>query len=264
VCRVLFAVGDGKEMTPLVKAIVRASEKDPYKEARGKGSQHRDGWGYVLFNDGSLHHHRSVKPIFDDDLGVEGLLKLLDGFSVLMIHTRAASQGSKDIINTQPFSLSSTGFSCWIYHNGDLDKAGLIKKAGLEEEPLTNASDSYVMSLYVCKALRSAEKNELLRAYSSLMPFVNTSLNTGSLFLGHEWVRGFITAYSRPEYLLKRENWDYVRQIKLKREGLFAVASSTLELYHEAEWKPVTNGTAFYVEVFPDEERFRVEELVMG
>jgi len=264
VCRVLFAVGKGKDMIPLVKAIVKASEKDPYKEARRKGSQHRDGWGYVLLTRDSVQHYRSVEPVFEDSQGVKTLVESLDGFSVLLVHSRAASQGSKEIVNTQPFSLSSPGFSCWIYHNGDLDKEGLIKKAGLEGELLTNASDSYVMALHVCKALRSVEKNELLRVYSSLMPIAKTSLNTGSLFVGPGLWRGFITAYSRPEYLLKRENWDYVRQIKLRREGLFAVASSTLELYHKAEWSPITNGTAFYVDILPEEARFRVEELVMG
>jgi len=264
VCRVLFAVGEGEKMAPLVEAMVRASEKDPYKEARGKGSRHRDGWGYVLFNGGSLQHYRSIRPIFEDSPGVKTLVESLDGFSVLLVHSRAASQGSKGILNTQPFSLSSTGFSCWIYHNGDLNKAGLVERAGLDENSLKKASDSYVMALYVCRALHSVSKGELLRVYSSIMPFVNTSLNTGSLFISHEWVRGFITAYSRPEYLLKRENWDYVRQILLRSRDVFAVASSTLELYYGAKWNSLRNGTALYLEISPEEGRFTVDELVMG
>ena len=263
-CRVLFAVGDGDKMVPLVEAIVRASENDPYKEARGRGSQHRDGWGYVLLEDGSVRHYRSVRPVFEDEPGVEGLVGSLDGFSVLLVHTRAASQGSKGLLNTQPFALSSAGFSCWLYHNGDLNKSGLLERTGFDKGSLEKASDSYVMALHVCGAIRSVERDELLRVYSSLMPLVNTSLNTGSLFLGPDWVRGFITAYSRPEYLLRRENWDYVRQMLLRSEDLFAVASSTLELYHRAEWSPLRNGTALYLEISPGEESFTVEELVMG
>lgn len=265
-CRVLFAVGSGSEMVPLVRALVKASEKDLYKEARGREGQHRSGWGYILLKRDTLMHYRSIRPIFKDPMGVNSLIGSLDGFAVLMVHTRAASQGKKNLLNTQPFAFSSArGFSCWIYHNGDLDKRKILQLAGFDEAPLKNASDSYVMGLYLCGNIESPGREELLKRYSTILTAVNTSLNTGAVFISADGkVKGFVTAYSKPTYLLKRENWDYARQISISREDLFAVGSSTLELYHSADWKPLRNGTALYVDVSMEDESLRVEELVLG
>lgn len=265
-CRVLFAVGDGGELSPLVDALVESSRNDPYKEARGKGREHRDGWGYVVLKREGVESYRFVKPIFEDSGGVEGLKASLKGFSALLLHSRAASQGPKNLFNTQPFGFSSRkGFSYWVYHNGDLDKGKIIRMAEFEEDHFRHASDSYAMASYLCRRLESFEKDELLRHYSLLSRTANTSFNTGTLFLGSDGrAVGFVTAYSKPLYIMNSRNWDYVRQIVLRKENLFAVGSSTLELYHRDEWKPVVNGTAFYVDIDFEGEAFEVEELVLG
>ncbi|WP_232461699.1 class II glutamine amidotransferase [Thermococcus pacificus] len=253
-------------MPPLVDAFVMASEKDPYKEARGKGREHRDGWGYVLFKDGNVRHYRSLRPVFEDIDAVESLKSELEGFVVLMAHSRAASQGSKNLFNTQPFGFSTRrGFSYWIYHNGDLDKGKIIEMAEFEEKDLESASDSYAMAAYLCRRLESFEASELLKHYSALAKTAKTSFNTGTLFLGSDGTAaGFVTAYSKPLYIMNPKNWDYVRQNVLREDGLFAVGSSTLELYFKAEWKPVVNGTAFYVDIDFENEAFNVKELVLG
>ncbi|WP_456365141.1 class II glutamine amidotransferase [Thermococcus sp.] len=264
-CRVLFAVGEGERIRPLVRALVGAAENDPYKEKRGKGRQHKDGWGYTLLSAGRLQHYRSGEPIFLDEEGVAGLIGKLGGFSVLLAHARAVSQGGRDLLNTQPFSFSSRrGFSFWLYHNGDINKAQLIELGGFEED-LTGVSDSYILGAYLCRKLKGTGKGELLRLYSPVMDATNTSLNTGLLFLlpGGS-ARAFLTAYSRPLYIMRAANWDYVRQIEVGDENLFALASSTLELYHRAPWKPVQNGTAFYLTIDAEKESFNVERLVMG
>lgn len=264
-CRVLFAVGEGKKMRPLLDAFVKASENDPYKAARGKGSQHKDGWGYVLFRDGSLMHYRSERSVFEDLEAVKKLSESLHGFTVLLTHSRAASQGSKDIFNVQPFAFSTRrGFSFWLYHNGDLDKKRIIELAEFEEKDFEKASDSYAFAAYLCRKLESPSEGDLLRHYSLISTTTRTSFNTGTLFLSPDSMVGFITAYAEPTYLLKRQNWDYVRQIVLREEGLFAVASSTLELYHEAKWTNAVNGTAFYIEIDHKNEDFNVKELVLG
>jgi predicted glutamine amidotransferase len=265
-CRVLFAVGNGEEMAPLVDAFVRASEKDPYKEARGKKPYHGDGWGYVLFKNNSVRHYRSLRPVFEDENGVKALKGELDGFVILMAHSRAISQGEKSLLNTQPFAFSTRrGFSFWLYHNGDLDKAKIIEMAEFERKDLEGTSDSYTMGAYLCRRLGSYGPDELLTHYSKMMGATNTSLNTGSLFLGPKGdLVGFVTAYSRPTYIMNPKNWDYVRQIAIRRDGLFAVASSTLELYLDWEWEPVVNGTAFYVRIDPQSGEFEVESLTMG
>jgi glutamine amidotransferase len=48
------------------------------------------------------------------------------------------------------------------------------------------------------------------------------------------------------EYLKSEPRRNYARLILLEGE-VFAVASSTLELYHKANWKDVPNGKAFLV-----------------
>ncbi len=265
-CRVLFAVGRGEDMAPLVDAFVKASENDPYKAARGKEPYHGDGWGYVLFRNGDVSHYRSVRPVFEEGDAVEALKGELKGFAVLMLHSRAASQGDKSLLNVQPFAFSTRrGFSFWLYHNGDLDKGRIIEMAEFEEKDLEGTSDSYTMGAYLCRRLGSYSAGEVLRHYSMIMKATNTSLNTGTLFLspGGELV-AFVTAYSKPTYIMNPKNWDYVRQISVRRENLFVVGSSTLELYLEWEWEPVINGTAFYVRIKPEEERFEVESLTMG
>ncbi|WP_456369257.1 class II glutamine amidotransferase [Thermococcus sp.] len=264
-CRVLFAVGEGREMKPLLDALVKASENDPYRAARGKEGRHEDGWGYLVFRDGRLEHYRSRKAIFNDLESVQRLRDSLDGFTILLAHSRAASQGSKGMFNVQPFAFSTRrGFSFWLYHNGDLDRKRLIELGEFEESDLEHASDSYILGAYLCRKLRAPKKDELLGKYSGVIPAVTTSLNTGALFLSGDSLLGFVTAYSKPTYLLRRENWEYVRQIVLKGNSLFAVASSTLELYHKADWENAINGTAFYVEIDPEEGRFEVESLIMG
>ncbi|ASJ00545.1 class II glutamine amidotransferase domain-containing protein [Thermococcus gorgonarius] len=264
-CRVLFGVGEGKRIRALLKAFIDASENDPYKEARGKGRAHADGWGYVLLRKGSVDHYRSEKPVFEDEEGVGKLETSLDGFVVLLAHSRAASQGTKGIFNAQPFAFSTRrGFSFWLYHNGDLNKDEIIKLAEFSEDDLKHTSDSYVFGAYLCRKLESVSKEDLLKYYSEIKRTTKTSFNTGALFLTPDSITGFVTAYSKPEYLLRRENWEYVRQIVLSEENLFAVASSTLELYHRANWRNAVNGTAFYIEIDLEGEKFSVQELILG
>jgi predicted glutamine amidotransferase len=264
-CRVLFAVGEGERMRPLLEALVKASENDPYKAARGKGNQHRDGWGYVVFQDGSLTHYRSEKPVFEDMEAVKKLSGSLHGFTVLLAHSRAASQGTKSLFNVQPFAFSSRrGFSFWLYHNGDLDKEKIIELAEFDKKDFEKASDSYAFGAYLCRKLESPSEGHLLEHYSKIARTTKTSFNTGAFFLSPDSAVGFVTAYAEPTYLLRRQNWDYVRQIVLNEKDLFAVASSTLELYHEAKWENAVNGTAFYVEIDGKNERFNVKKLILG
>ncbi|MDK2854388.1 MAG: hypothetical protein PWQ92_1282, partial [Thermococcaceae archaeon] len=174
----------GEAMKELVDALVKSSENDLYKVALGKSPSHKDGWGFFWMSKDKAEHYKTIKPIFEDKEGVEKLLDSLKGFGVLLAHTRAASQGSVNLFNTQPFSYSSPkGFTFWFYHNGDLRKDELIKMAG--------------------------------------------TLNTGTLLITPDEVRGFVTAYmveKREKDPLYRR---YSRLLKVEEKGLFAIVSST-------------------------------------
>ncbi|ANF23429.1 class II glutamine amidotransferase [Thermococcus piezophilus] len=250
-CRILFAAGDGKKIKPLVDAIVKASENDPYKERRGSGRQHRDGWGYVLVRDGSVRHYRSMKPIFEDSSAVASVKDALEGFSVLMVHTRAASQGAKNLFNVQPFAFSTRrGFSFWLLHNGDLNKEKIIELAELDEKDLRNASDSYTFAVYLCRRLPSPKLEDVLIHYRVIEETTKSVFNTMTLFQNSKGeFTAFITAKMVERLLQKPERFDYSKLLLLREENLFAVASSTLELYHEAGYEVIPNETAFYLRI---------------
>ena len=253
-CRILFAAGEGEEIAPLLDAAVKASENDPYKEKRGKGKQHRDGWGYVLLKDGSIKHYRSLRPIFEDSRAVDSLRTELEGLTVLMLHTRAASQGAKNLFNVQPFAFSTRrGFTFWLLHNGDLDKAKIIELAELDEEDLRNASDSYTFATYLCRRLPSPKLEDVLAHYRIIGKTTKSTFNTMTLFHSSEGdFSAFITASIDEKYAENPLNYDYGRLLLIEEKDLFAVTSSTFELYHSADYKKIPNGTAFYVRLGED------------
>jgi predicted glutamine amidotransferase len=261
-CRILFGTGDGEKVEPLFEALIKSAENDPYKERRGRGRQHRDGWGYLLLDldSGSTLHYRSTKPIFDDTNGTERLLKNLNGRVALMVHARDASQGAVNLFNVQPFSFSSKrGFSYWVLHNGDLDKEKIIELADLDGKNLEEASDSYAFATYLCRRLENTSPQALLRRYREILKTTKTVFNTMGTF--HDSRRGFnafITAYMVDSYLSNPLQRDYAKLLLLKEKDLFAVSSSTLELYHESRYKEVPNGTAFYIKL---SHSFNVEEM---
>ena len=250
-CRILFAAGEGEKLVPFVDAVAKASENDPYKERRGRGRQHRDGWGYVLLREGSVRHYRSMRPIFEDTPGLESLKGELRGFSVLMVHARAASQGPKSLFNVQPFAFSSRrGFSFWLLHNGDLDKARIIELAELDEKDLENASDTYTFATYLCRRLTSTKLDEVLKHYRVIKGTMKSVFNTMTLFHDSKgWFSAFITASMSERYAENPLNYDYAKLLVLREEDLFVVASSTVELYHKADYTTVPNNTAFHIRV---------------
>lgn len=263
-CRVLFAVGKGEAMKELVDALVKSSENDLYKVALGKSPSHKDGWGFFWMSKDKAEHYKTIKPIFEDKEGVKKLLDSLKGFGVLLAHTRAASQGSVNLFNTQPFSYSSPkGFTFWFYHNGDLRKDELIKMAEFEGEMLKDASDSYVFGLYLLRRLSSLNESEILNTFKAALPIVRTTLNTGTLLVSPNNVRGFVTAYMvesrEKDPLFKR----YSRLLKVEEKNLFAVVSSTFELYSSLPFEEIPNGRAFYTAIELKEEKFEVKELTL-
>jgi len=249
-CRILFARGPGEGIEPLARAFMKSAENDPYRAKRGGKNQHRDGWGYVLLGPGEVHHYRSARAVFEDRKGFSRLVELLRGSdeAVLLAHARASSQGLVGLFNTQPFAFSTgRGFSFWFLHNGDIDKEKIIELGGFSGGDLKDASDSYAFSAYLSRALLRPERDELLRHYSLGASLAKTTFNTATLFLlpNGSW-RAFVTAYMTEDYWNDGNRRDYARLIELDGE-VFAVASSTLELYHKADWKNISNGTALLI-----------------
>ncbi|WP_430515256.1 class II glutamine amidotransferase [Pyrococcus woesei] len=259
-CRILLAVGEGQRIVPWIEAFVRASENDPYKEARGKGKSHKDGWGYVLITEDYVKHYKSKKPVFEDE-EVDELKKNISGFSVLMAHSRAASQGSVETFNAQPFSFGSPhGYQLYFMHNGDLNKSMLLDALKLPKEKFLDVSDSYVAGMYVSLFVTSQEDEEIVKAISALKEVVNTSLNVGIILASPGRLKVIGVAYMREEFLENKAERDYMRLITFPDFDLFVLASSTLELYTYFPVDEVPNATIFSLEVSLKEKEFEVKK----
>ncbi len=261
-CRILFAVGSGYEIEKLLDAFVLSSKDDPYKAKRHSGNQHGDGWGYILLKNGIIEHYRSMTPIFQDE-SVHKLKDKLSGFTVFMAHSRAASQGDKNLFNVQPFGFSSRrGFSFWFLHNGDLNKEKIIDIAELDIRQLKKASDSFVAAVYLCRFLKGTAEENLLVMFRDLKKTVNTALNTATLMIDPQGkIKAFITAYMVKKLANIQSEWNYYRLLKLRKQNLFAIASSTFEFYSNEPFKAVENGEAFYIDIAFGEESFEVKNL---
>lgn len=146
------------------------------------------------------------------------LRERLEGFAVLLAHTRAASQGEVRLFNVHPYHFSTErGFEFWIFHNGDLSKEKLVELGKLDGEALKNVSDSYIMGAYLSRKLEGIEKEQILRRFRELKGAVNSALNTASLFIDtSDKVRGFITAYMKDDLLEHEPEYGYYRLLKLK------------------------------------------------
>ncbi|WP_048055235.1 class II glutamine amidotransferase [Pyrococcus sp. NA2] len=261
-CRILLAVGNGYRMRPLVEALIKASENDPYKAARGKGSQHRDGWGYVLLSKDGVEHYKSRKPIFEDENAKE-LMKKLPDFGVLLLHSRAASQGNVNVFNAQPFSYASPhGYQLYFMHNGDLIKDLLLEGLKLPRERYANISDSYLAGLYLSLFISAPSEKEIVERLTLLKSTVRTSLNTGGvIFKPNDEVIAFGTAYMREDLLEEEAERNYMRLMEFYSADLFALMSSTLELYTFLPLTEVRNGKAFVVSVNLKDEEFKVSSF---
>ncbi|CUX76993.1 class II glutamine amidotransferase [Thermococcus chitonophagus] len=244
-------------MRPLVEALIKASENDPYKAARGRGNQHRDGWGYVLITKEKIEYYRSPKPIFEDEKATQ-LMDKLRGFGVLLLHSRAASQGGVNLFNTQPFAYGSPhGYQLFFMHNGDLIKDLLLEGLRLPKERFEKASDSYLAGMYVSLFLKDTDDNSIVERMALLKGVVRTSLNTGGIILEPENIKLFGTAYMREEFLEKEAEKNYMRLLSFYSADLFAMMSSTLELYTFLPLDDVENSTIYVIDVDMEKETFK-------
>ncbi|AFK21770.1 putative glutamine amidotransferase, class II [Pyrococcus sp. ST04] len=243
-------------MRPLVEALIKASQNDPYKAARGRGNQHKDGWGYVLVTKEHLEYYRSPKPIFEDEMATK-LMEKLKGFSVLLLHSRAASQGGVNVFNTQPFSYCSPhGYQLYFIHNGDLIKDLLLEGLKLPKERFEEVSDSYLAGMYTSLFLTEIDDKEIVRRFALLKPVVRTSLNTGGIIMTPKKIKVFATAYTKEDLWEDENHRRYTQLLTFYGADLFAVMSSTLELYTFLPLDKVDNGTGFVISVDFDKENF--------
>lgn len=101
-------------------AIFRQGSRcDPYVKAIGpQYTCHPDGWGFILYDGATLQHHRSSRPVWEDD----NTLPTLPGKSVFGIfHSRFASDSSLNSpICSHPFMVATESGVLFLAHNGSV------------------------------------------------------------------------------------------------------------------------------------------------
>ena len=242
------------QVKDLVNAFVKASENDPHlaEVTGGKFRSHNDGWGYALIGEwinGGIQvlHYRSLKPVYED---LDGLYKLVNTLERLkwvsaLLHSRKVSQGyGKTLNDVHPFhAVNPEGIDIWLAHNGSININNLNSQ--LSDFPSSRA-DSLALTIHLSKFLM---KNFNTRLKELLInEVVKTALSLGILIM---------EAYKLPK--LKALNFNiyegrdevrarYYRLYSYFKEGLEAVASSTVTEIFGRSKKPLRNGEVVEIE----------------
>lgn len=147
-----YAGNSRAELNKLYSSLLRSAQFD---EIRAKfaptSAQHRDGWGYVIFNNERLHHYRTAKAIFEDNY----TLPYLTGKIFALFHARLASDDSPNhgCIFSHPFSMASDLKVIFICQNGKIPNALLPK-----EFPQNKMSTEYTLELIAKYGTKDAIK----------------------------------------------------------------------------------------------------------
>jgi Predicted glutamine amidotransferase len=212
----VLAVGrvrDGETLVGVVNSLVNAASMDPYGREFLNEEQHRDGWGALIIGirDSSVAmlHHRSVKPIFEDNpVGVIGpFLKSLDGVVVMMVHARAASTGTPiNIFSTHPVrAITNGGSELYMVHNGSFSKDLLLKAADVSEGVASRYNDTYIANLALARRIgNDVGKDDL----AWLLNHVRTGANLGVALISSDYVSFIAGSY----YRLLNDGRDGVRE----------------------------------------------------
>ncbi len=236
-CRMVLAigrVGDGEVILDLVRSLVRAASMDPYGKEFLDEEQHRDGWGLLIVGvrDSaiSMLHHRSVRPIFEDDpVGiVESFLKGFVGTVVMMAHARAASTGTPiNLFSTHPVrAVTNSGSELYMIHNGSFNKDLLLKAVDMPSNAAARYNDTYVANLALARRVGDdIDRDDL----AWLLNYVRTAANLGITLIGNDRVLFITGSYYRlfnDGREVARER--YYRFYNCEVSGLSIYASSTV------------------------------------
>lgn len=138
------------ELNKLRSALRKSAQFDEIRAKFAPGSaQHKDGWGYVIFNNGSLYHYRTAKPMFED----KHEMSHLTGKIFALFHARLASDDSPNhgCVCSHPFSMTSESKVIFICQNGKIPNALLPK-----EFPLDKMSTEYTLELVARYGVKDA------------------------------------------------------------------------------------------------------------
>lgn len=251
-CRLSLISGLNAELArKLLVAFKEASRRDEYlREISERGSSsHDDGWGYALIGEaGDLSvssYYRSCKPVFEDGefskLGAA--LRSFKSFH-LIVHSRKASKGKRELRNTHPFHYAHLGFDYWFAHNGTVNDAEISSNMGWKYDE--SLSDSHYLGRFFYECLdRDFDEISFSETFKRAQNYVkeNSALNTVSIFSGRGVLKSIATCF----YESRSEAYEKYYKLYLHEgSGLKAAVSSTLLLYlkgNEFEFNEMENGS---------------------
>ena len=114
---IAFAGGQSVNLEPLYQAFRLGSRCDPYvKNAFGTYACHPHGWGMALYDGSNLHHFRTARPAWQQDIP----LPAIAGENVHAIfHSRLASDPTLNTpICSHPFIATTDTEVLLLAHNG--------------------------------------------------------------------------------------------------------------------------------------------------
>ena len=187
-CRMFAYIGSSnEELLRLYSALKKAAENDPIaKKLRVGFESHADGWGYVIAGeDGSLHHYRTSKPIYND---LHRIPEMVGGFSAIF-HVRKASD--KTTIRpafAHPLLEDNENELLFFAHNGSLEKEPLAKALGFAGITIDSELAAKLYARDGTKCMRLLEKNTK-SALNLLIMHINRKTGKAQIYYKKYYVK---------------------------------------------------------------------------
>ena len=264
-CRFIAGVSSGRngsrQLAMLARALVDAARSDPYLERLTGGSarSHCHGYGYVLVTSHTRGPPWRVRyERFDsythgeygdpgracrsnlERLGeaVESVSQTLLGAerAYLILHARRAGRREpRGTVHAHPYHETvhtrDGPVEMWLAHNGGLKKDRLAEEFGVEAASYT---DTGLLAAWIAR--RAEEGKSIAEALREGYKHVKSAYIIAVLTLASKPSQdpGLLLAVGLPGWKEKgAERADYYRPLLYRSDGIFAYASSTVEIYGE-------------------------------
>ncbi|MEB3844557.1 MAG: hypothetical protein LRS48_02605 [Desulfurococcales archaeon] len=267
-CRLIAGVSSNRngsrQLAMLARALVDAARRDPYLErlTGGKARSHCHGYGYVLITSHTrgppwrvrYEKFDSYTPGEDRDPGracrsnlerleeaVESVSQTLLGAerAYLILHARRAGRREpRGTVHAHPYHETvhtrDGPVEMWLAHNGGLKKDELAGELGVEAASYT---DTGLLAAWIARrAEEDKEDKKIAKALGEGYKHVKSAYIVAVLTLASKPSQdpGLLLAVGLPGWKEKEaERADYYRPLLYRSDGIFAYASSTVEIYGE-------------------------------
>lgn len=222
----IVAVGKfetGKLIDDIIK--ISCGENELHENNKSLGEfRHADGWGIAYMDDaGKWNVYRSTKPIFED----KEIPRFRDiSCRALILHTRRATKGRKDIVdNNMPFLASTDSGDYLFTHNGTIeDKFELDQSISAKGDSDSVSWFNYLLSNARCSTQKISTCMFRPQKFSSANFFFVTP---DKIVVGERFRQN-------PEY--------YTMKLYQDNESLI-ISSEVLPTLKEKPWKKIENNS---------------------